>query len=62
MPNAIKNRGGRIGPWTLANSKPPERKTKHVIICGHYLPNTLLMIDRLVPEPLLIEVRTVAAL
>ncbi len=29
---------------------------------GAYPPNTLLMIDRLVQEPLLIEVRTVAAL
>ena len=29
---------------------------------GAYPPNTLLMIDRLVQEPLLIEVSTVAAL
>ena len=29
---------------------------------GAYPPNTLLMIDRLVQEPLLVEVRTVAAL
>ena len=29
---------------------------------GAYPPNTLLMVDRLVQEPLLIEVRTVAAL
>jgi enamine deaminase RidA (YjgF/YER057c/UK114 family) len=29
---------------------------------GKYPPNTLLMVDRLVKEPLLIEVQTVAAL
>ena len=29
---------------------------------GHYPPNTLLMIDRLVKEPLLVEIHTIAAL
>jgi enamine deaminase RidA (YjgF/YER057c/UK114 family) len=29
---------------------------------GHYPPNTLLMVDRLVQEPFLVEVQTIAAL
>ena len=39
-----------------------EREFPKMFENGAYPPNTLLMIDRLVQEPLLIEVRTVAAL
>ena len=39
-----------------------QREFPRMFADGAYPPNTLLMIDRLVREPLLVEVRTVAAL
>jgi enamine deaminase RidA (YjgF/YER057c/UK114 family) len=39
-----------------------QREFPKMFANGAYPPNTLLMIDRLVQEPLLIEVKTVAAL
>ncbi|MGH7048263.1 MAG: RidA family protein [Stellaceae bacterium] len=38
------------------------REFPHMFANGGYPPNTLLIIDRLVHEPLLIEVQTIAAL
>jgi hypothetical protein len=38
------------------------REFPRMFVGGAYPPNTLLMIDRLVQEPLLIEVKAVAAL
>lgn len=38
------------------------REFPALFAAGRYPPNTLLMIDRLVKEPLLVEVQTVAAL
>ena len=39
-----------------------QREFPKMFADGAYPPNTLLMIDRLVQEPLLVEVQTVAAL
>lgn len=39
-----------------------KREFPHIFPDGVYPPNTLLMVDRLVQEPFLIEVQTIAAL